>query len=237
MPTGDKFLAEFNRLENFLRRKVGSTRYMAFSDLVKTASRNDSTVRRYIRELLAFAKLRNAIVHDVEYPGRIIADPRPEVVDQLAQVRRMIESPERVIPKFAKSIHVFDVGDRLVQCLNYMKEHDFSQVVVLREGIHVLLSSEGIAGWLRSAQSVGLIDLENATVGDALRFEGDNICRYLPRDAPVEAAIEAFEKALAQDMPRLQAVLVTEHGRPEERPMGIITPWDLIGMTGENELA
>jgi len=100
----------------------------------------------------------------------------------------------------------------------------------------VLLSSEGIVKWLENAEDTGLAHLERATVGDALSYEDQDICLYLSRDETVDAALDAFEKALAQKRPRLQAILVTQNGRPEERPLGIIIPWDLLGFASRDEL-
>jgi len=237
MRSGDRFIREFNKLENLLRRKAGTSEHRTFSKLVDIVADRDPTVRRRKDLLKGFGRLRNAIVHHPEYPERILADPRPEIVEELVRVLKDIDAPEKLIPRFHKRIRIFAVSDSLVECLNFMEENDFSQVVVASNGRYVLLSSEGIVGWLRSARDVGLADLGEATVGDALRFEGEDNCRYLSQYKPVDAAIDTFEQALAQGIPRLQAILVAQNGRAEEKPLGIITPWDLLGSVSSNELA
>lgn len=42
-------------------------------------------------------------------------------------------------------------------------------------------------------------------------------------------AHEAFASALERQQPRLFAVIITDSGRPTEPPIGIVTPWDLLG--------
>jgi CBS domain-containing protein len=235
--SGDQFVRKFNELENILRRKAGLNKHRSFSKLVDAVANIDQTVRRRKNILKSFGRLRNAIVHDPEYPERILADPRPEILNEFDRVIAAIAAPQKLIPRFQKEIRVFTVDESLAECLMFMEENDFSQVVVLDGGKYGLLSSEGIVGWLRSARDIGLADLESASIKDALKFEDKEACRYLSREDPVDAAIGAFEEAIANGIPRLQAILVTETGRPEERPLGIVTPWDLLDLVSRNELA
>jgi hypothetical protein len=41
-------------------------------------------------------------------------------------------------------------------------------------------------------------------------------------------AREAFTHALRRKQPRLFALIVTENGKTTEKPLGIVTPWDLL---------
>jgi len=236
MRNGDRFIQKFNELENLLRRKAGADN-RGFSQLVDAVARIDPTVRRHREILKSFGYLRNAIIHDRRYPERILADPRSEILKEFDQVLTAIAEPQKVIPCFQKEIRVFTMNEPLSVCLTFMEENDFSQVVVIEDGRCGLLSSEGVVGWLRSACKIGLADVEGATIKDALEFEDKNACRYLSREDSVNAAIEAFEEAIVSGIPRLQAILVTQTGKPEERPIGIITPWDLLGLVRRNELA
>jgi len=40
--------------------------------------------------------------------------------------------------------------------------------------------------------------------------------------------MEIFQRAIEQRKPRIYALLITEHGKATEHPLGIITPWDLL---------
>ncbi len=229
MRSGDLFVQKFNELDDLLRQRTGLERDKSFTAVVEFAAQKDVTVRRRKEILLSIGQLRNAIVHDRCYPETILADPRPEVVQELESVLKSIARPPKLIPKFQRAIRIFTDEDSLTDCISFMKENDFSQVVVDHEGEYVLLSSEGIVKWLEDARDVGLADLEEATVVDALAFEERGICRYLSRNDPLDAAFEMFEKAIGRGIPRLQAILITESGKSKERPLGIVTPWDLLG--------
>ena len=229
MRKGDLFIQRFNELDHLLRQRTGLDRSKPFTTVVERAAKEHVTVRRRREVLLSIGRLRNAIVHDRDFPEQILADPRLEVIEELESVLQAIAKPRKLIPAFQKRIRAFADNDSLADCLGFMKHNDFSQIVVAHKGQYVLLSSEGIVKWLENARDIGLADLQEATVADALAFEERGICRYLTRNDPVDAAFEMFEKAIIESTPRLQAILITENGKPEERPLGIVTPWDLLG--------
>jgi hypothetical protein len=95
-----------------------------------------------------------------------------------------------------------------------------------------ILSSEGIVRWLSCARQVGLADIEGTSVRDVYMHE-EKIGHYcMARNETTDAAILAYENAISEGIPRLPAILITNSGKPTEKPLGIITPWDLIGITG-----
>ncbi|MCK5344656.1 MAG: hypothetical protein KAR20_14680 [Candidatus Heimdallarchaeota archaeon] len=227
---GDEFIKLFNELESVLRQKINVHDYITFHRMVELVAEKDYVVRRNQRYLQRLANLRNAIVHDTGYPYKIIADPRKETLDILKNLLETITNPPKLIPKFQNSqLRFFDLHDLLISSLSYMDENEFSQVVVEDNDNYRILSSEGIIGWLRSSNNVGLVDIENATIGDAIPFENIEECGYLSRNDPIELAIELFEKTIQNGIARLNAILVTHSGKSTEKPLGIITPWDLMG--------
>lgn len=237
MRPGDEFIKAYNEVCEFLRAKTGLSKEVPFYQLVDIASKKYLAIGRRANLLKSMGDLRNAIVHHRCYPEVVIADPRPEIIEQLKQILESIRAPIRVIPLFQKEIKLFAVEDHLSEALAHMHDNDFSQIVVQVRSEFRILSAEGIMGWLRTACADGIADTGSATIGDAYRFEDEKAHRYMPRNATVDAAISAFEHALAEGVPRLQAILITNSGRATEKPMGIITTWDLLRYAGNNDMA
>jgi hypothetical protein len=50
-------------------------------------------------------------------------------------------------------------------------------------------------------------------------------CTYLKADDSIDRAREVFANDLGK---RIFAALVMEHGKPKEKPINLITPWDLM---------
>ena len=228
MHNGKEFVLLFNRLSEFLREDTGLGQEYSFSELINAAERKNGIVRQNQKLLRSFGGLRNAIIHDRDYPEKILADPRDSVLERFRDIVNQILSPEKVIPKFAKKLRVFDSTSHLSDALQYMKENDYSQVVAKDTGEYCLLTPEGIMTWLRESLSDDLVSLQEVLIEKILQYENRTQIEYLKRQDTVFKAEECFANAGNKGVPHLQAILITEHAKPQESPLGIITPWDII---------
>jgi hypothetical protein len=202
-----------------------------FGSLIGRGSNGNAAVRRYERDLREFADLRNAIVH--EHPrGHVIADIRQEALEEFTEMADRIMAPERVYPLFRREIEVYREEDPLPKAVKDLWESGHSQIIVRVGRQLTLLSSQGITRWLGSQVNGAAIDLNDATVGDALAFEEEGGIAFLSRNAPVDEARELFLSFPSRHSQRLRAAVITENGRPIETPLGIVTASDLIELEG-----
>jgi len=227
MDRTEQFLDRFNELEQFLRELTNARRVIPFGNLIKSAANSNAPVRRYERDLREYGDLRNAIVH--EHPrGHVIAHITQEALDEFSEMVDKITAPEAVYPLFGREIVVYHQGDPLARAIKDLWESDHSQVIVRTDKVLTLLSSAGITRWLGSQIDGACVDLSDATVGDALACEEPGGIAFVGRDAPVDEARELFLSFPSRRQQRLRAVVITEHGRPSETPLGLITSSDLI---------
>lgn len=231
MNRGDEFVNLYNQLDGHLRSMAGLDRSTSFMAVVDTLGRNgNATMRTYKDSLREFSELRNAIVHDRVFPTKVIAEPLPEV---LAQLQRMVDDiirPEHLIPRFQRQLKLFGLKEPLGNALEYMQANGFSQVVVFREDEQFeLLTTEGVSRWLASKIPDDLISLKESIIGDALEFEIDDTFAVMSRSKTTHDAEALFATALANKKPRIFAIIITQNGKRTETPLGIVTPWDLMG--------
>ncbi len=227
MDRTEQFLDRFNELEQFLRELTKSRRVIPFGNLIKSAANSNAPVRRYERDLREYGDLRNAIVH--EHPrGHVIAHITQQALDEFSGIVDQITAPETVYPLFRREIVVYHADDLLVRAIKDLWESDHSQVIVRTDKVLTLLSSAGITRWLGSQIDGDCVDLSDATVGNALAYEEAGGIAFVARDAPVDEARELFLSFPSRRQQRLRAVVITEHGRPSETPLGLITSSDLI---------
>jgi hypothetical protein len=66
---------------------------------------------------------------------------------------------------------MFSVSDSLPTGLVYMRENDFSQIVIKLNDKFVILSAEGIFRWLERKSSDDVISLLDTKIGDAFRVD------------------------------------------------------------------
>lgn len=222
-----EFLRLHNDVENYLKKVVRSTINKPFEKLVELASESSTAgaaVREVQSSLIAYGKLRNAIVHGND---EIVAEPTEETLQRFKQIVARLLSPPRLLPAFRREIRCFSPADPLAEALRHMRENDFSQVVVRADHGLRLLTVEGITGWLEQAVD-GVISMESATVGEALAREEPGSFLLMHGNKTVYDVRDAFRSALTRNVPRLFAVIVTQNGKPTEEPVGLVTPWDLV---------
>src|SRR6516165_577873 len=104
--------------------------------------------------------------------------------------------------------------------LSYMREHDFSQVIVLHDGRYSVLSTEGVAHWLEAKSKEDIIALSEVRLSDVLTFEPKDSCIYLKVNETVDRARQIFVNDIGK---RIFSALITEHGIAKEKPVNIIT--------------
>lgn len=152
MDRAQEFIRTFNQVQNFLSQLVNSDKYLPFSRLVDDVSKLSPAVKAKSGELKQFAKLRNAIVHDSEYPPHVIAIPSQEALQRFTHLAEMILRPDLLIPTFEAIVHCFLPTDHLAAALLFMRANDFSQVVV-RDGPGqlVMLTVEGVTRWFANS--------------------------------------------------------------------------------------
>jgi predicted transcriptional regulator len=225
-----EFIRLYNEVAELLSKLTDADPGTRFHILVDRAANNNSVVRRYRSALKRFGNLRNVIVHDECFPKRIVAEVHREVLDEFRRIVELVKAPPRVIPMFRREIRVFRLSDELDECLVYMRDHDYSQIVVTDGEHYRLVSHEGIARWLGEAVSAGADDIRGAILSEVLDCELPESCLYLPREATLFDALEMLEATFKQQRPRVHAILITDTGACTEPPIGIITPWDLIGV-------
>jgi hypothetical protein len=114
--------------------------------------------------------------------------------------------------------------------IQYMKNNDYSQVVIRdRKDQMNLLTSEAVTRWLATeAQAGGSVSVSNYKAGDALLYIDEGNMLVIPRDETVSKARDAFDNSAQPVMPQLCAIIITHSGKMHEKPLGIITPWDLL---------
>jgi CBS domain-containing protein len=184
-------------------------------------------VRRHRDDLKEYADLRNAIVHE-RSDGRPIAEPHDRSVAELQRLAAVISNPPQVLPAFQKKVHTVDGSARISEALSFFFPKNYSQVPVTSDrGIVGLLTTNTVSRWLAAQADRELVDLTEHSVLDALKHtEHDGNWQIVPRSTLLADIVEAFDNMEAHGK-RLDAVLVTNSGKPTETLLGIITIHDM----------
>ena len=227
MSSSARFLDAFSAIEKLLRKMSRADRQVSFYQLVDAAAQRSPGVRRHKDDLKEYADLRNAIVHE-RSDGRAIAEPHESVVSELRRLAVALANPPRVLPLFQTKVHSVEITDRICEVLAFFFPRNFSQVPVMSNGRLVgLLTTTTVSRWLAAQARHELVVLTDHSVGDALKhLEHGGNWRVVARSTLLADVLDAFDVAKAAGK-RLDAVLVTNSGRPTEALIGIITIHDM----------
>ena len=131
---------------------------------------------------------------------------------------------QTLLPRFQRAIMVHDADYGIRGVLKEMDKEDYSQVVVRVEGRLRLLTHEGLGRLMADAWNDDYVDLKHMGIGDLLRYEPPGTMVVMVGDRTVTEAKEVFTRVTS---PRVFAIVVTDSGDDQGRPLGIVTPWDL----------
>lgn len=224
----EQFIHLFNQVQNALLFISGKPAGTSFKLVVAAACDLNAAVRANKTRLEQFAMLRNAIVHDEEYPPNIVAMPSEEALRRFKAVAEQILEPKRVIPAFACEVRCFSAADSLLEALAFMETKDFTQVVCRESGERLrLITVEGITNWLRKERENYQATLSDTKLADLLPLEPPQCFSIMAPDKTVFDAKEAFQ-SIHPGSTRLYAIIVTDDGTDTGQPVGFVTPWDLV---------
>lgn len=222
-----RFLDAFNRVEALLSKRVkGEEGKLAFGELVR---KSKELTDPQVRKLLDIANLRNAIVH---YPGGWggdpIADPREEIVEWLEGQVDLIERPPRVITslKLQPPI-VIDSNADLSEFLEEVRKNFSQSPVRLDNGELSLVTTNAVARWVASGYEADEgVALGHVKTHDVLKFtEEEDRLVVRPKSLRVVEAARLFSGAVMQPTPA--AIVLTEDGKHEHKPIGICVRADV----------
>lgn len=223
----DAFLTIFSEIEKWLRSSTGTDKSVPFYQAVDRIAATNPTMRRYRDDLKEFADLRNAIVHE-RGDGHVIAEPNDRALSDFQRIRNALLNPPKVIPTFQLAVKTRDVCEAVGRAVVDMRAGSFSQLPVLHDGAVVaLLTTETVVRWLASEVENDLVSLMDTPISKVLdHVEDEEHYCFLPRNATLHEAVVEFE-AFASRGKTLDAILLTDAGRPNQRLLGILTVYDL----------
>ncbi|PLS02338.1 CBS domain-containing protein [Neobacillus cucumis] len=223
----ERFEVAFNQIHESLR-KIVQIKDDRFVVLVKAGARNFQIVDTYKEELEQYAKLRNAIVHEKTEIGYYIAEPNRSVVERIEKIASIMGRPNYALTIATKQVVYFNMDDKILDVIHAIKEYGYSQYPIYQNKECVgLLSTGAIVKWMAANVQSSAIYLTNILVSDILQAEKALPVKFAPKSINIFEVESIFEKEHLENKD-LEAVIITENGKCNETPIGLITAWDLI---------
>lgn len=223
----ERFEVAFNQIHQQLRVLV-KNETPRFTNLVYKGAKKYSLIRTYQEELHQLGKLRNAIVHDRYDVGKYIAEPHEETVQRIEKIAEIFTRPEEALSIATKQVICFNYTDSIKKVIQGIQTYSYSQYPIYHEGYCIgLLTAKAIVKWMATNITNGIIKMEQIKVKDIYDHQSEPPLSFASKSINLFDIEEIFAIAHKQKQD-LEAVIITETGRKDEQPLGVITPWDLI---------
>lgn len=225
----ERFLNAYSVIEREMKKTLSLNDHRRFFELVDKSARVNPVIKRYRFDLREYSELRNAIVHG-RSGGEIIAVPTTEVVEKIERIASLLIEPPKVAPLFLKEVLTLAVNYPIARAIREFSRLAYTQAPVLDDRkIIGLLTSNMIVNWMGSclANNNQEVDLIHTTVLDVIRKDGHGHQYELVSVNESLFAIPDLFYRWQQEGSKLEAILISRHGRDDEMLQGIITNRDL----------
>lgn len=227
----NRFINTYNELSEYMEKYLNYKDYRSHTQMLNIMSKKNHTVRTYYDELRTFANLRNIIVHDSTSKYNPIADPHIEVVQRYESILKELKDPPTAfgMSTKAKDLVFASPNMRLKECIKIMHDKDFTYMPISQSMQLVgVLSGDSVFTYMRKNQTTTVHDdFRIKDLGDAIKTHMDERYSFVSKNTSLIDVTQMYVNDI-QDGKRLGAVFVTEHGREDERILGMISAWDLI---------
>jgi predicted transcriptional regulator len=226
MSNSEKFLAIYNEIDVFMRKELNVESWVSHKELIRRLiDKGNLIIKTYADDLISYAELRNAIVHN-PYKNQFepIAEPHEIILNKYDKLKSQILNPPLALDTLAirgKDIFKISLEDSIIAVMEVMNNRSFTHVPVIENNKLIGVFSENTI----------LID-DEFKIKDFIEFIPlNNHCSecflFRPRTITVIEIEEVFKSDIIGNK-RIAAVFITENGRENEKILGLITQWDVI---------
>lgn len=232
----DQFIHIYNELDSFMRKELKAGDEADHSYMIhEMAKRDNRTFEIYGYELRLFARLRNAIIHNpYQKNAHPIAEPHKNILEKYEYIKNLVIHQPKALSIAVPGPKIFTatLDSSLHQIMKTMLDKAYTHVPVIENGMMIGVFSENtLFSYLSERKDI--IITSDAIIRDLKEFISlekhlNEYFEFISRDAPLLEVADIFRKGL-KDLKRIAVVYITEHGKQLEKPLGMITVWDLAG--------
>lgn len=223
----ERFEVAFNQVHDAMKDivKINDDRFVV---LVKVGAKKYQVIETFKKDLEQYAKLRNAIVHEKMEVGYYIAEPNAKVVEHIEKIANVFNRPIYALSIATKKVLYFDYNDSILKVTEAIRQYNYSKFPIYKNKEFIgLLTAGSIVKWMAQNMVSSSVNLADTHIFDIMKYEKDHPIEFVAKSTNIFDVETIFGKS-HKVKKKLEALIITENGKKDEVPLGIITPWDLI---------
>ena len=216
MTNAERFLNAYAQCEKKLAELAEQPKYIPFSQLVARCANRSRVVALNQQSLREYNELRNAIVHIRGSEKEIIAEPCDSVTEDIERIAKLLTEPHDILKYASMPVKTIHIDTSIRDAFHLMQEMDTSKVPVYK--------GQNFVGMI-TLDEIAKVAMQGKT-DDTLSSTKNSRVVFTSKSNNVDIVLRYFDKAREEGI-TLLAILITESGKPSEKPIGIITTSDL----------
>ncbi|MBR3201981.1 MAG: CBS domain-containing protein [Solobacterium sp.] len=215
-----RFLNAYASIERSLNQMLCKNDYVPFKRLVRLAAKNNTVVAKNEELLKEYADLRNAIVHQRSRTEEIIAEPLDSVTENIERIANLLNSDESVFAYSTTPVRCANETTTVKEGYYLIHEIGGDKLPVYKDGEFLgLITMDQLAGWMVNGHSA------DEPVRNLIE-DDKGMTVFMAKTQSIMDAVLFFDRTV-KDSGSAPVILVTENGKPQEMPIGILSTHDL----------
>lgn len=226
----DVFLDLYKQAEEALEEKYQGERRRHSSIVMKFLKAEESEP---VREKLDICReIRNLLTHNANLNGEPVAVPSASVVKAMEEALEFIKRPPLALEFATRGERLMkaELNQKVLKLMELMDQNGYSHIPVMREGRFFGVFSAGAVFRYQLRDRKALTP--ETTLRELEKYldikEHMEHYEFVSRKETYLSVRKKFEKVKGKNQ-RVSVVFITETGRPGQRLLGMLTPWDVLG--------
>lgn len=227
----DAFLDLYRQLEDALDEKYSGKKRRYSSVVLEYLNDEDSAPFR--DKIDVCREIRNLLTHNAKLDGEDIVLPSDAICESLQAALNYIKKPPLALDCATRGDKIFYAGinQTVLKIMGIMDKSGFSHVPILENGKFIGVFSVGtIFSYVLTSYNTPIT--KQTTIGQLqqllpIHMHIENY-EFAPETLSCGEARRKFEKVREKNK-RISMIFITKTGSPQERLLGMLTPWDVLG--------
>lgn len=229
MTNAEKYIELYKELEALIRERYKLSKH----DSIRS-SLLQMTKDPYEKKRIEYCiDVRNFLSHNVKIGNDYPVQPTSVMIDFIARFISLLQQRPKCNQVAIPVSKVFskNMDDYIHDAIMTMREKNYTGIPLLQDGVVTGVFSEkslfdyvADEGIIEIHDKLSFRDLKKYVKIDA----SEEVFRFYKANAYVEELVEVFENEFKKRN-RLAMVFLTNSGKPNEKLLGILTPWDVLG--------
>lgn len=227
MTNGEKFLLTYNKIEQFLKKKLKLEEHIPFQQLIKVGAEYYKELHFFRHDLIEYAQLRNAIVHN-RNGDKLIAEPLTEVVENFELIFQKLIEPKRVMDILNHGVFLLNSKDSFQYALKIMGKYDYTTIPVYdKDKFLGVFNTSSVTRWLtKNMKENEIIEYRGVLVEDILLENELMTVKFVSKEISVYDVRDIYKKNITSQN-QIDAIIITDTGDSSGKPIMIFTTWDM----------